>query len=89
MRAACTMPVGLGRDRRSDPGGAGYSTHLPMQETQETRVRSLGQDDRSPGGGNATHSSILAWRLSWTEKPSRTNSPRGLKESDMTEQLSI
>jgi len=24
---------------------------------------------RSPGGGHATHSSILAWRLPWTEEP--------------------
>ena len=24
---------------------------------------------RSPGGGNATHSSILAWKISWTEEP--------------------
>ena len=24
---------------------------------------------RSPGGGVATHSSILAWRISWTEEP--------------------
>ena len=24
---------------------------------------------RSPGEGNATHSSILAWKISWTEKP--------------------
>ena len=24
---------------------------------------------RSPGGGIATHSSILAWRIPWTEEP--------------------
>ena len=24
---------------------------------------------RSPGGGMATHSSILVWRIPWTEKP--------------------
>ena len=24
---------------------------------------------RSPGGGNATHSSILAWKIRWTEEP--------------------
>ena len=24
---------------------------------------------RSPGGGNATHSSTLAWEIPWTEKP--------------------
>ena len=26
---------------------------------------------RSPGGGQATHSDILAWEMPWTEKPSR------------------
>ena len=24
---------------------------------------------RSPGGGQATHSSIFAWRIPWTEEP--------------------
>ena len=32
----------------------------------------------------ATHSSILAWRIPWTEKPGRPQS-MGSKESDMTE----
>ena len=35
---------------------------------QETRVQSLGQGDPL-GKGMATHSSILAWRISWTEDP--------------------
>ena len=34
---------------------------------QETRVRSLGWDDPLEKG-MATHSSILAWRIPWTEK---------------------
>ena len=33
----------------------------------------------------ATHSSILAWRIPWTEEPGRP-SPWGRKESDTTEQ---
>jgi len=33
----------------------------------------------------ATHSSILAWRILWTEKPGGY-SPRGCKESYTTEQ---
>ena len=32
----------------------------------------------------ATHSSILAWRIPWTEEPGGLRS-MGLKESDMTE----
>ena len=33
-----------------------------MQETQETQVQSLGQEDPLEGGME-THSSILAWRI--------------------------
>ena len=29
---------------------------------------------RSPEGGIATHSSFLAWEISWTEKPGRLQS---------------
>ena len=35
---------------------------------QETGVRSLGQED-PPEKEMATHSSILAWRMPWTEEP--------------------
>ena len=34
----------------------------------ETRVQSLGQEDPLEEG-MATHSSILAWRIPWTEEP--------------------
>ena len=37
--------------------------------------------------GMATHSSILAWRIPWTEEPGENYSPRGPEESDTTEQL--
>ena len=39
---------------------------------------------RCPGGGTATHFSILAWRIPWTEEPNRLWSI-GRKESDSTE----
>ena len=39
-----------------------------MQETWETRVQSLGQEDLLEEG-MATHSSVLAWRIPWTEDP--------------------
>ena len=35
---------------------------------QETWVRSLGWEDALEKG-KATHSSILAWRIPWTEEP--------------------
>ena len=39
----------------------------------ETQVRSLGQEDPLEKG-LATHSSILAWKISWTEEPGRPQS---------------
>ena len=38
-----------------------------MQETQETRVPSLGREDPLEEG-MATHSYVLAWRSPWTEE---------------------
>ena len=40
---------------------------------QETRVRSLGQEDPLEKG-MAAHSSILSWRIPWTEEPGRLQS---------------
>ena len=39
-----------------------------MQETEEPPVQSLGREDPLEEG-MATHSSILAWRIPWTEEP--------------------
>ena len=39
-----------------------------MQETREMQVRSLDQEDPLEEE-MATHSSILAWRIPWTEDP--------------------
>ena len=38
--------------------------------------------------GMATHSNILSWRIPWTEELVNY-SPRGCKELDMTEQLTL
>ena len=40
---------------------------------QETPFQSLSQED-SLEKGMATHSSILAWRIPWTEEPGRLQS---------------
>ena len=40
---------------------------------RETRVRSLGRED-PPEKEMATHSSTLAWKIPWTEKPGRLQS---------------
>ena len=48
-----------------------------LPAVQETQVRSLGQEDPLEAG-MATHSSILAWRISQTEEPGRLQ-PMGLQ----------
>ena len=43
---------------------------------------------RPPGGGNGTHSSVLAWRIPG-QRSLAGYSPRGHEESDTTERLSL
>ena len=62
--------------------------NLSVMQMQETHVQSLGQEDPLEKGV-ATHSSILAWRIPWTEEPNRLYSPWGQKESDTTERLTL
>ena len=49
-----------------------------MQEMQETQVPSLSQEDPLEKE-MATHSSILAWEMSWTEELGRLQSMRSQK----------
>ena len=58
-------------------------THLPVQETEETRVPSLSREDPLDEG-MAAPSSVLAWRIPWTEEPGGLQS-MGHKESDTNE----
>ena len=44
-----------------------------MQELQERQAQSLDQEDPLEKG-MATHSSSFAWRIPWTEEPSRLQS---------------
>ena len=56
-----------------------------LPAVHETQIQSLGLEDPLDKG-MAPHSSILAWRILWTEEPHRPQS-LGLQESNMTEQL--
>ena len=47
------------------PSGSGVKN---MPAMQETCVQSLGRENYQEEG-MATHSSILAWRIPWTEEP--------------------
>ena len=51
-----------------------------LPEMPETRVRSLGGEDTLEKE-MATHSSILAWKIPWTEEPGRLQS-MGLQRTD-------
>ena len=66
---------GEGRVRRQDekpglclPGGSVVKNLPAVQERQEMRVQSLGQEDPLEEE-MATRASILAWKISWTEEP--------------------
>ena len=59
---------------------AQLENHLPA--IQETQVRFLGREDPLEKE-MVTHSSILAWRIPWTEEPGRLQS-MGSQESDTT-----
>ena len=64
--------------------GGSVVKNLPaVQEMQEPWVQSLGWEDTLEEG-MATHSSILAWRITWTEEPGGLQST-GHKELDTTE----
>ena len=46
----------------------------------ETPVQSLGREDPL-GKGMATHSSILAWKIPWTERPVGLHTVHGIAKS--------
>ena len=49
-------------------GGSAPKNPLPVQEMQKTQVRPLGWNSLLEKEA-ATHSSILAWEIPWTEEP--------------------
>ena len=70
---------------RADSQALGAQSVKNRPAVQETGVRSLGREDPL-ARGMETYSSILAWRIPWTEEPSRLQSMWS-KESDTTERL--
>ena len=55
-------------EAKSFPNGSAVKNLTAMQETQEMWVSSPSQEDPLEKG-MATHFSILAWRIPWTEEP--------------------
>ena len=68
---------------RGFPGGSAVKNLPAVQELQETQVRSPGPLEE----GVATRSSIIAWRIPWSEEPGGLQSTDH-KESDTTGELS-
>ena len=66
----------------SSPNGSLGKEEPAMQDTEETGVRTLGEEDPLEEE-MATHSSILAWRIPWIEEPDRLQS-MGSLDLDMT-----
>ena len=56
------------RDFLVGPGSPNLILSPGLPAMRETRVQSLGGEDTLEEG-MATYSSILAWRISWTEEP--------------------
>ena len=69
------------------PSGSKVKYLPAMQETQEMLVWTLGQK-RPLEEEMATHSSILAWKIPWTEEPGELQS-MGLKRVGTTEHIHI
>ena len=87
-------PILWRRDRLHTPVFLGFPCSSAGKESAHTVgdvgsiVQSLGWED-PPEKGKATHSSILAWRILWTEEPGRLQSWQGHKELDTIEWLSM
>ena len=70
------------------PDGSLVKNLPAMQKAEEMQVQLLGQEEPLEKE-MATPSSILVWRIPWTEEPCRLYSPWGHKESYTTEQLNM
>ena len=81
LKLVCKMERETGKSQGHFESYSPIKIHLPMQEPQETRVQSLDSEDPLEKEV-ATHSSILAWEILWTEEP---GGPWGRKESNTTE----
>ena len=82
LQKASSRLVGHPPREKQETSSLVAQTVKQLTAMQETRVRSLGWKDPLEQE-MATHSSILAWEISWTMDPGRLQS-MGLPELDMT-----
>ena len=84
LTSALLRPPAIPFSRESDPGfGPSFPSGSAAKNLPTGDVGSIPGSGRSPGGGQATDSSVLAWRSPWTEEPG-VSSPWGRKELDTT-----
>ena len=69
------------------PGGSVVKNLPAMQKAKETQVQSLGWEDPLEEG-MTTHSSILAYRIPWTEEPGGLQVHRVEKSQTQQKRLS-
>ena len=82
-RAPVPATAGLGQIK--DKGFYWKKKNLPV--VQETWAQSRGRED-PPEKDLAAHSSVLAWRIPWTEEPGGLQS-RGVAELETAERLTL
>ena len=61
------------------PGGSGVYKHPPVMQASASNRSSIPESGRSLEKETATHASILAWEIPWTEEPGGLYSPWGCK----------
>ena len=74
-----TMEGALARQVLLFEPASGGSDGKELPAVQETQVQSLGWEDPLDKG-MAAHSSILAWRIPWTEGPGRIQSMQSQRD---------
>ena len=81
----CSVPSQLFSSILSAQGASLVDQRVKnLPAMQETRVQSLGQETPLETG-MATHSSILVWRIPWTEEPVRLTVPGGLSQKQWSD----
>ena len=64
--------------------GVSVVKNLPASVGDTTDMGSIPGSGGSPGGGNGTHSSILAWKIPWREEPGGLQSMEAQSQTQLS-----
>ena len=70
------------------PRCGAFVKNLPTNAGDGRDMHLIPGSGTAPGRGNGNNSSILAWKIPWTEEAGRPHSSGGHRDSDTTDQLS-